>query len=70
LLFFRKSDKPAFALLRERWDNVSAAKSAGKQKETTRKWRRKPLKSPKTDSEMAPTSLAVGGKEKVAQKRT
>ncbi len=44
------------------------AASAGKdRKETTRKWRRKPLESLKTDSEMAPAGLAAADYEKVAE---
>jgi hypothetical protein len=31
----------------------------------TRRWRRKPLKSLKTDSEMAPAGLAIAGKKKL-----
>jgi hypothetical protein len=44
---------------------ASAAQQETKQK-TTQNWRPKPLKSLKTDSEMAPADLVVAGTERVA----
>jgi hypothetical protein len=60
ILFFRRPRSAGFALFP---GGCSARASAVKRRETTRKWRRKPLKSPEMDSAMASRQFAAAGKE-------
>jgi hypothetical protein len=60
LLFFRKVEKPGWRFPQATRDQGFGVKDRG----LTREWRRKPLKSLKTDSEMAIRRLAIVGRRR------